>query len=211
MKKRSLAVLATVLLAAPFAASAQFQLGAKLGYSIPMGDAVKDSKYTDGISAQIPIGFDLAWRFGNFSPGVYFDLAPSLLGKNLKDSCTGGVSCNALGLRFGIQGNWAFSPGEPMSPWVGARFGTETVAVVQDQGGQKATTAFGGYGFGVQGGLDFNFGILGVGPYVGLEMNKYTKVSTKLPGSSTETNSIPSGDQTWHQFLSFGARALLTF
>jgi len=63
MRKLVIASVTFSVLALAGTASAEgFELGARLGYGLPMGDAVKDAKLSDSVSGQIPIWLDVGYR-----------------------------------------------------------------------------------------------------------------------------------------------------
>ena len=211
MKKLALAVVAAALLAAPFAASAQLQLGGRLALALPQGETAKGFKQSDLTRLQVPLELDLAWRFGNFSPGVYISIAPGLLNKDLAAQCdAANISCATAGVRMGVEGIYDFAPEAPASAWVGGRVGVESLGWGVDNGGNKDTLAASGLSIGVEGGFDFRLGFLSVGPYASLEFGKYSKTSSNASGS-TVTESIPSGEQTWHTWIVVGAKGTITF
>jgi hypothetical protein len=211
MRKVSLAAVAAVLLAAPLAADAQLQLGARLGYSIPSGESDKGYKISDITTGQIPITLEIGYRSGNFSPGLFLDIAPGILNSDRSNACdASGVTCATLGLRFGVQGNFAFAPTEPVSPWIGGRLAIESLAYAEAVGGTSMSLGFGGWGLGLQGGVDFNSGALAIGPFVALDFAKYSTI-TFNDGTGTSSGDIPSSAQTWHSWITFGAKLGLTF
>jgi hypothetical protein len=212
MRKLSLAAVAAVLLAAPLAADAQLQLGARLGYSIPSGESDKGYKISDSVAAQIPITLELGYRSGNFSPGLFIDIAPGILASDRSRACdAAGVTCATLGLRFGVQGNFSFAPPtEPVSPWIGGRLAIESLAYATAIGGSSTTFGLGGWGLGLQGGVDFNSGALAIGPFVALDFAKFSTF-TEDDGTGSVSGDIPSSAQTWHSWITFGAKLGLTF
>jgi hypothetical protein len=195
-----------------WADDAQFQLGARLGYSIPSGEAYKGAKISDLTTGQIPITLELGFRSGNFSPGLFLDIAPGILNKDISGPCeAAGDTCLTLGLRFGVQGNFAFAPAEPVSPWIGGRIAIESLAYAESVAGTTASLGFGGWGFGLQGGVDFNSGALAIGPYVALDFARYSTMTVDDGSGSTSSVDIPSSERTWHSWLTFGAKLGITF
>ncbi len=211
-------------------ASSGLTLGARLGYGIPMGDGGKPggqsialSKYTTG---SIPLVVEAGYRFTpEISAGAYFQYAYAMASNSgICDTIGGGAlgatctSTSASVMRYGIQGADRFvMPG--MTPWVGIGLGTETaklettvnfpagvvapVPVSQKVTVKPSTDVVGD--FNIQGGIDWSVAPgMSVGPFVTLTFAKYTKATTS-PSNGT-SDSIPSSDQAWHEWLILGVK-----
>lgn len=108
-----------------FAASdSGLDLGARLGYGIPLGKAIggpgPGNALSDGITGQVPIWIDAGYRFTpNVMAGAYFQYGFAFV----KD-CPSGASCSAHDIRLGIQAQYRIQPTEKWTP--GWALGSDT-------------------------------------------------------------------------------------
>jgi hypothetical protein len=201
--------LALAMLLLPSVAEAQFQLGARLGYSLPGGSIFKDMTLQNFTSSQVPIELDLGYRFTpEFSLTFYAAYAPGAMGDFTKGICAGaGETCSTYGGYYGLEAAWNFAPKAGMQPWLGVRIGSENLGIDEKLGGASSTLSSNAFAFGLSGGLDFALGKVNLGPYLSYSMSKFT--SFKSSGAATVD--IPSDQRTYHNWLTIGARALVTF
>lgn len=188
MRKLMLAAVAAVALVAPSVSNAQFSVGLRLGFAPAMGDAAKDVKMSDGAKSQVPVQVDALYQvIPNLKVGGYFSYGFGQSG------CPEGVDCSFNVMRFGIQGQYAFSPISGFAPWAGVGTGYEILST--DLGGESFNTT--GFEFlNVQGGADYKVAEkLSVGPYLQLSVGQYSKA---------DGESIP--EKGVHQWLGFGVR-----
>jgi len=188
------AVLAAVVV--PTASQAQFTLGARLGYGIPMGDVAKDAKLSDWAKGQIPIQLDAMYKLTpDISVGAYFSYAFGLLNSDISDFCDAtNTDCSFSVWRAGIQGAYSFARVSPtFVPWLGVGIGWENATA--DFGGGSFDTN--GFEFlNLQGGADYSVSKqLAVGPYVQFSLGQFSK---------SDGEDIP--DKAMHEWLSFGIR-----
>ena len=191
-------------------ASAQesgFEIGGRVGYGSPLGDAAGgegDNALSDLVSGQIPLQLDAGYRLnsqlflgGYFQYGIAFD--------GLESCDTDGVSCSANNLRLGAQVQYHFQPITTDSAWVGGGIGYEWVNVFIEQGGVDGTLSARGFEFlNVQGGYDFNVADkFRVGPFAALTLAQYATVSMDVDGT-TVSNSID--DKALHSWLLLGVK-----
>jgi hypothetical protein len=181
-------------------------LGARLGYGAPMGDAGKDQKLSGILSSSIPLVLEANYRVTrNWVVGAYFQYAYATEGSDLSNACGGPCTKGtASSMRYGIQGQYRFStPG--MTPWIGIGFGAEAISAKISAGGNSLTLKANSNFFGdfqVGGGVEWTMSKgFTVGPFLNVTYAKYTKLDS---GSGSE--SIPSDQQTWHEWLQIGVK-----
>lgn len=195
---RKLLVIAAVAVF-PFAAQAQLQLGARVGYGLAMGDVGASIAMSDFQSGHVPLQLDVAYRVtNNVAVGGYFSYAFGFVGDGMDQDCTDfGVNCTASTTRAGAQVSYAFSPGQQWNPWAGAGIGYEWNTV--DAGTDDFT--FKGWEYlNLQGGFDYGVNEkFSAGPYVMLAIGQY---DTAESGGRSVT--VP--DKSMHEWLSFGIR-----
>jgi len=167
-------------------------LGLRLGYGLPMGDAMESVALSDGVSGMIPIWLDLGYMVTpNIMVGAYGQYGLVSL-KNC-----GGADCSGHDLRFGVQGQYLLSPGEQLDPWFGLGIGYESLSTT------IASTDYGLSGLefaNLQAGLDYAvMPALGVGPFLSLSFGKYGS-------ASQDGNSVDINQTAMHEWLTLGLR-----
>jgi hypothetical protein len=183
----------------PFAALAQFQFGARVGYGLAMGDVGGQIAMSDWQSSQIPLQLDAAFRVTkNFAVGMYASYAFGFVGNGMDQECKDfGVDCSASSRRVGAQVSYAFSPGQQWNPWAGAGAGYEWNTV---NDGSEDFTFKGWEYLNLQGGADYKVSErFSAGPYVMLAIGKYDTAENE-----GRTVSVP--DTAMHEWLSLGIR-----
>lgn len=205
--------LVTLIAATTFAslASAQdsgVEVGARLGYGIPLGKVHSmgdgDNALSDSISGQIPLQLDLGYRLdpqlllgGYFQYGIAF---PS------DDACDpDGVSCSASNVRLGLQAQYHFDPITVDGAWIGGGIGYEWMTVHVEAGGIDGSVQVRGFEFlNLQGGYDFVVADkLRVGPYALLSIGQYSGSTVETAGIS-QSNSID--EKAIHSWLMLGVK-----
>lgn len=204
-----LAVLMVLLV--PAAASAQLSLGARLGYSLPMGDAVEDGALKDGIKGQIPIQIDVGYKLmPALKLGGYFAAGYGFAGDEISDVCDlDGVDCSFRVYRAGLQLTYDFAKvSATFVPWVGAGIGYEWGSIKVEAGGDEATESYRGFEFlNLQAGGDWKVGgNMSVGPFVMFSIAQYSNYKFEEPGLS-ESGSIDN--KGIHEWLQIGIRGTL--
>jgi hypothetical protein len=200
MRKLLMVVVVAVL---PFAARAQLQLGARIGYGLAMGDMGGDVgeplAMSDFQSSQIPLQLDVLYSVNvSLAVGAYFSYGFGSVGDGMDEDCRAfGIDCTASTMRLGAQVQYAFSPGKQWSPWAGAGLGYEwnTVDAESDE------FTFKGWEYlNLQGGADYKLNErFSAGPYVMLAIGQYDEA--ELFG---ESGDVP--EKAMHSWLSFGIR-----
>lgn len=202
-----------------------FDLGARLGYGIPMGKTNDDGtndKLSEAISGMVPIQIDLGYRFTpNLMVGGYFMYGFGFAGDSLSKSCDQlkafgiDATCSTHDVRLGAQVQYHISPDAQVDPWVGAGIGYEWLTFGFEGGGTKLSSTGHGFEFiNLQGGADFavapNFGL---GPFVMLSVGQYSDVSNDCSGSSCDPGDSSSDSidkKAMHEWLTLGVRGTFT-
>lgn len=190
--------------APPAEASTGPELGARVGYMIPLGSSVKDASLGDTVSGALPLMLDAGYRF---LPQLYVGLYGQFAFAFLSDkACPGGASCSGNDLRFGVNVHYHFTSGQPWDVWVGAGAGYEILNYkISTQAGSADGSARGLELANLQLGFDyFVEPQVRVGPFVGFSFGQYSSVS--LNGSSGDVK-----DKALHEWLSFGVRGAFDF
>ena len=145
-------------------------LGLRLGYGIPLGSALKDSKLSDGVNGQIPIWVDAGYRFTpNIMAGAYFSYGFVSVADKAQGCGSGGVDCSAHDVRLGLQGQYRLMPDEFVDPWLGLGIGLEWLHERPRlrAGASSISSKLNGVEFlDLQGGADFKImDMLSAGPF----------------------------------------------
>jgi Autotransporter beta-domain len=201
-----------------------FELGARVGYGIPLGEAVEASDLSDSVKGLIPLQLDLGYRVTPaLSIGGYLMYGIGFLGDQVSDVCDSrddvpgvSVTCSARDVRVGLQAHYHFAPRKKLDPWLGAgigyewlSFGTETSG-----GGQQVDVSSTGKGFeliNLQGGLDFRPAPgLGLGPFLSFSVGQYSSTSASCSGNACGDFALEGDgdidDKGFHQWLMLGIR-----
>ncbi len=215
MRRLLLAALAALVI--PTVTPAQLQLGARLGYAIPMGDAFKDpsdgskEKLSDGVKGAIPIQLDAAYELSpHLAVGAYFSYGFGLVNESKAvggDVCNqSGVDCSAKTMRLGVQATWTMTYlSKTFVPWASAGAGWEWATLDIEAGGLSGNYTLSGPEFlNLQVGADYKLAEkASVGPYLGFALAQYSKAEVDIPGFGSGELDI---DKTLHQWLGFGVR-----
>ena len=211
-----LAVSSTLIASNAFAEEASsgtgVQVGLRLGYALPMGESVKDSKMSDGLKSAIPIQVDVGYRvIPALVIGGFFSYAPLQL-KDGDQGCPSGADCSNSQLRFGVQAHYHLMPTEKFDPWLGAGIGYELVNSKATKGSVESSFSYGGFEFlNLQAGADYKvMPKLGIGPYLSFALGQYSKSSAKLSGTGVadydRSADIDSDKKAMHQWLTISVR-----
>lgn len=211
-----LALSSTLIVSNAFAEEAAsgtgVQVGVRLGYSLPMGESVKDSKMSDGLKSAIPIQLDVGYRvMPALVVGGFFSYAPLQL-KDGEQGCPSGADCSNYQMRFGVQGHYHLMPTEKLDPWLGAGIGYEMVGSKASKGSVESSFTYGGLEFlSLQAGADYKvMPKLGIGPYLNFALAQYSSTSVKVTGTGVadfdKSEDVPSDKKAMHQWLTIGVR-----
>jgi len=128
MRKSMILAAAIAALLAPAAARAQLQLGARLGWSIPAGEAFDGGDLSRFMTGAVPIQLDVGYAFGAFGVGIYAGYALGRLDTDISNQCDAvRLECGVRTLRAGLQATFTFEDASPaIAPWVGLGVGYES-------------------------------------------------------------------------------------
>lgn len=202
MRRTLLAALIASALA-PSVARAGVVLDARLGVALPRGDVFQGSPLADSVDFTVPVQIELGFRGERLQLGGYLRFAPGRLDASVEDVCdAAGERCSTLDLGLGVQVDLRLSGGKGV-PWIGGFFGYEVIRTNTTFLGSPASVSYGGVELGVQGGIDFVWGALFLGPYGAVSAGRYTFGDVTVGGTTL------SGDVTSrasHFWISLGLR-----
>lgn len=216
--RRLVPVLLVLPLLAPAAARAEgdLVLNARAGIAKPGGSAQKDVDLADGLEWAFPLQVDFGFRVvPRVAITAYGRYAPTTLASDVKNACDAvDVSCKApTDIAFGLQAEYKFSDGIK-GPWLGVFAGYELIksesveVTLSSSSVTKVSSTAKGFEGGVQGGMDFEWGAINLGPYAFLNLGQLSKVDTKVGGSSS-SNDIE--DKALHTWIGAGLRVAFAF
>jgi outer membrane protein len=193
------------LLLVPAAAGAAsdhgLQLGARAGFTLPVGSVTSGSAFNDSFTAFLPLGLEAGYRF---DPNLYVG-AFAEYGFGFTKNCPAGVDCAGHTLGFGIDLRYYSAVHDGPRPWIGLDAGYERLSAdVSAPGAAGQSVAFEGARFiGLEAGLDFFVTpALAVGPYVSATLGEYLSASATAGNNSGSV----SFDKALHSFLTLGLR-----
>jgi len=197
----------TTTTAAPAAGAAAggsgLELGLRLGYGLPMGDAVRDGKLGDVISGKIPIWVDVGYRVNpNIYVGAFFAYGIASINKDKVPECSlNGVDCSGSTMDLGVMAAYHIMPDQSFDPWVGLGVGYEIAKLSASAGGQSQSTSYSGLTFAnIQVGGDYRVNNnLGIGPFVSFALGQYSSCSV-------DNGSCSIADKAMHEWLTIGVR-----
>lgn len=206
MYKRIVVASLVVALLTPAAAQAGFLLGTRVGWAIPGGDLREGQDLSDQIDGQVPIWVDLGWSVADqLILGAYFRYAPNIRDSEAIDQCDlANADCGGYGLGLGAQLAFRFGK-RNAGPWLGAFGGLESLSFEQAFGDGVADQSFRGWELGAQGGIDFAWGPVVLGPYATFGWGRYTVLDNDLLDLD-ETGTLELGDPSDHTWLQLGLR-----
>jgi hypothetical protein len=209
---RKLLLAAALLLAVPTASRAEFGLGLRIGYGMPGGDVMKDSKYSDFVDHQTSFQLDAMFKTSpNTAAGIYLGYAPNSVGGQLKDLCNLGASCSSNTFRAGLQFTGEFLDLGLVGLWGGVGTGYEAANFTMTAGGEKVEAQLRGWEWAtLSAGADLKpLKLINAGLYVSYGFGQFTVQSLKQSGSvnTDETHGIGS-DKTTHNMFTIGLRGL---
>ncbi len=203
-----------------------FELGARVGYGVPLGKFNEDgADLSELIAGQFPLWLDLGIRADRVFVGGYFHYGPGLLGNEIDDECeefdeaADGVpgadaGCHVRSTRLGAQLHYHFGAPKRPDPWLGFGAGYEwtTLTIWAEAGDEEITarTSFKGFEYlNLQGGVDFPLGpTTALGPFFTWTLSRFDSASLSCSGdcgdASNEEQDID--EKATHYWLFFGAR-----
>jgi hypothetical protein len=205
-----LAALAAAAALAPSGANAGFTIGGRLGLAFPGGNTAGDSKLSDSVDWAVPFQLDVGGRGQHLAFAGYLRLAPGKLDLGLKNDCESrGATCSVLDLGVGFQASYHFSTARA-GPWVGGFVGWERLRYDLSVGADTGTLTATGWEYGVQGGLDFAWGVFTLGPFGEIALGRFTELASYDPRSgTTDTHAI--SDERTHAWFIVGVKTAFVF
>jgi hypothetical protein len=196
MRKLLVAMIAVAALAIPTASKAQFQLGARVGYAIPMGDQLNGLAQSDWMSGAIPLSAELNYKFGSLTVGAYYGFGIGFEA----DALGCGGDCSINNQRVGVQLLYGFGKGAGFEPWLGVASGWEWLNTSDSTGFSFNYSGWEYVTFQV--GADWSAAKnVNFGPYFSWGLGEYSSFS--VDGTSGD---IPSDAQGVHQSIQIGLR-----
>ncbi len=198
-------------LTASSAALAQFEIGGRVGYAIPMGEALDGSDLSDGISGAIPLTLDIGYRvIEPLFVGAYLGYGFGMIGDEDELCELDGVDCSVSTFDLGVQAQYHFDPGSGMDVWAGGGLGYESLSTSIEGSGAEISGTFSALPqIMLQAGLDFGDEKMGYGPFLRFTHATYSSVSADCSGDATCVDGdedIPDDAQAGHQWLTIGVR-----
>jgi hypothetical protein len=184
------------------------QLGARLGYSLPVGPLASNPNLSTSLSnletATVPIGIDAGYRF---SPSTY--LGGTLawgpgIAPNSQGTCGFGDSCFRQDAQLRVDGRLYLAPDAKKGGWLGLGVGWEIAAFSDSHLGHTITSTLTGPVFAdLELGLDFRRDALAIGPYIGVTLAEFVTEGVN-PATAPVSTSI--SDPSIHAWVTLGLR-----
>ncbi|HEY6097871.1 MAG TPA: hypothetical protein VIW03_00480 [Anaeromyxobacter sp.] len=195
--RRSCLLLAGLAALLPAAARADWLLGARTGFALPLGESDANASMSDLVKGQVPLQVEVAYRFRQLTLGGYFSYGFGALGGPAKTLCEPGKPCSSTSLRLGGELDWSFSrPLRRWEPWIGAGIGYESITLRRT----TSLTVSGSEFLILQGGVDWRLGAAGsIGPFASFSFGTYTNFDG-------DAGSGPIMDRRTHEWLTVGVR-----
>jgi hypothetical protein len=191
----------------------RFELGARLGFGLPLGSAASGTDFNTFISNMVPIWVDAGVAIDdNWYVGAYFQYGVGSIPGMFASACSSpGLTCTVFDGRIGGNVQLRTHTGRDQV-WVGLGTGYEWYGIDFSAGAPAANLRLSGWEFvNIQAGYDYLAKpTVGVGPFVSLTVAQFKDLSTS--GTGMDINqSIPS--QALHEWFVFGVRGIvdLTF
>lgn len=197
MRKRLTSVVALCSVLAPSAASAGFVLGGRLGVGLPGGEVDGSGELAEVVDLAVPLQLDVGYRFTTIAVGAYLRLGPGKLDPLLASDCDAvGASCRTYDVAFGAQLDVRLSDGNAR-PWLGGYVGAETLRYDVRSGGSTAALDARGWELGAQGGIDFAWGAMTLGPYAAIGVGRFTTGTLLIGGTKIAGDIAEKRTHTW--------------
>ena len=190
-----------------------FEVAARLGYAIPLGDLTRNVELGQSTSGQVPLWIEGGYRFASgFVLGAYLSYG-FLGGKDASRVCPASwTSCHGTDVRLGVQMMVHLRPKKRLDPWFGIGVGREWLSyhatLGQPAGDVRDTIAFTGWELlNLQLGLDFVVTPnLALGPFVTLTISAFDEVTTERTGAATSPRTTQSLGSPFHGWTFLGVR-----
>ena len=189
------------------------EIGLRLGYGLPFGEASQGNNLDGGVSGQIPLILDAGYRFNpNVFAGILFGYGFGQI-KDQNNGCNNAnASCSASVIRLGLDVLYRFVPEQRFAPFVGVGAGYEWFHFQGGTsllGGVTASSTVSGIEFvNLQAGADYRLsGNSVVGPFASFSLGRFDNISTKVTtGNNTATTEGDINNTAMHEWLLIGVR-----
>jgi opacity protein-like surface antigen len=182
-----------------------FELGARLGFGVPLGDLAEKKSLDKDIGSQLPVWIDAGYRV---TPNIYVGAYGQLGYLLLKDrACTAPVECSALDWKIGANVHYHFQPTATFDPWIGAGVGYEWFSIRETNAGKERSGGVRGFELvNLQVGGDYRLSEqAGIGPFASFSLGQYDTASLTQDG---QTKSADIKQTALHEWLTFGVRGV---
>jgi hypothetical protein len=192
---------------APAASERGIEVSAALGVARSTGKATSadDNAISYNVPALVPFTFGLGYRFAQpLYVGAVLGYAPGFT-----DHCPSGFDCSVDRFTFGVEARGYLPPAMSATPlWASLGFGYESLDIGLSAGGLSGSGSVDGYQYlSLKLGAEFELARqFVIAPYIGFELAQYDEIS-----QGGRSASIPDDQQSWHTWLSVGARFAYTF
>lgn len=191
-----------------------FEAGLRVGYGIPLGDAVKNGKLSDAVGGQVPLILDVGYRvIPSLFIGLYGQYGFAWVGDDDANVCDSPVnaSCSAHDIRLGIEAQFHFRPRQMLDPWIGLGLGFEWLSSSVESGNTEISSTLSGFEFfNLQAGLDIAVADhFHLGPFLNLSFAEFSSVSVDCSSDFCNGQFGASGDidnTSMHEWLLIGVR-----
>jgi hypothetical protein len=192
------------------------ELGARVPFAFPIGEAQRNVDLADEIAWQVPFELNVGYREERITFGLYVGYGVATPGQPLEATCDApGVTCRAHSIRAGVQLLYHFAPKKPIGGWISGGVGYEKIglgASVENADAQFSASYKGVEFASLQGGIDFRSKSgFGLGPFMGLLPGRYLEVSAECSGRDCPAgpSGASIGETTSHYWIVLGVRGAL--
>ncbi len=149
----------------------RLSFGIRAEYAFPFGAAVEGGNLSDVVAGVFLVGGELGYQIvPRLNLLAYFFYGfPSIAGGANSTCSDPTAQCSANMIRFGVVGNYHFTPYKKIDPWVGLSVGWEVLNVSSedDTGATLQASSLNGLELGALLGVEYRPGAnFGLGPYV---------------------------------------------
>jgi hypothetical protein len=203
---RKLLLAAVLALSVPTTSQAIVSLGLRLGVGFPGGDIVKDTKYSDGVSNQVPVQVDVMFGSPSLQLGIYGGWAHN----SIKSSAfAAGETATSSTMRAGLQVTSELVDLGLVGVWAGLGTGYESLQINVDTPAGKVESTLRGWEFAtLSAGADLKFiPLVSVGLYGSAAFGQFGAGTTKTPAGDASGGIGPN--KAIHQMYTIGLRGAL--
>ncbi len=185
-----------------------FQVAARAGVAIPLGDAAEGAALADGLGPQFAAIVDIGAKIiPQLFLGAYLGGNVGAVGSQTSEACDKqhASGCLAFTYRIGAEVQFHIIPDGKVDPWIGYGIGYEVSRITGTANGTTISTTLVGPEYGhILAGVDFRLTkIFGIGPFVDFSFGKYTNQSSEPSGMSSSIANTAT-----HEWLTLGAKFL---